>query len=96
MTEKEITSREVSQEEFNRFIAEYPHPLERNVARMFEPEQLSYNDFSDGKKWPESVVAFVVLYEAYPKDGQEPYRWKPNRYYIREDLAPILGLDRSP
>jgi hypothetical protein len=79
-----MSDRNVSKEEFDAFVAAYPRSLERDVARMYEPHLLTLNDFSGGKVWPDSVVAGATLYEVYPKDGTEPYRWQPNRYFIRE------------
>lgn len=53
--------RKVSKEEFNNFITGYPKPLEKDVYAVVDPPILSFNDFSDGKVWPESVVAFISL-----------------------------------
>ena len=47
----------VSREEFLAFIQGYPGELHYDLERMAEPFRGSYNDFSNGKKWPESVVA---------------------------------------
>jgi len=52
---------ECTKEELEQFVKDYPQPLETNVAHMFDPPLLTYNDFSDGKVWPESIVAQVVL-----------------------------------
>jgi len=50
-----------TEEELREFIAAYPRPLETDVAHMYDPPLQTYNDFSDGKVWPESIVAQVVL-----------------------------------
>jgi hypothetical protein len=46
----------VTKEEFERFIASYPRPLDRDIMRMAEPPVVTYNDFSLGM-WPLSIVA---------------------------------------
>lgn len=78
----------VTKEEFDDFIDAYPAPLTKDVAGIFEPPLLTYNDFSSGKVWPASVVASVVLNESYAKDGEVPYRWSPNEYRIDVVGAP--------
>lgn len=54
--------KQVTKEEFYEFINSYNNKLEIDVAGMFEPPLKSYNDFTDGKVWPESVVAFIKMY----------------------------------
>jgi hypothetical protein len=74
--------KKVSKEEFNIFLANYPNKLEKDVAYFFEPPMLSYNDFSDGKKWPESMVAQVccnTFMERHPN-----YKEEPDEYYLPE------------
>jgi hypothetical protein len=75
-----IEHRKVTKEEFDIFITTYPNKLVRDVAWMYEPPLLSFNDFKIAGKWPESVVAYVVLAEdSYPnEDGSK----RPNEYYI--------------
>jgi hypothetical protein len=46
-----------TQQEFYDFIDSYPKPLDADVCGIGEPPVLTLHDFSDGKKWPESVVA---------------------------------------
>ena len=43
----------VTKEEFVNFLKSYPHPLERD----WYMEWFSWNDFSNEKVWPESMVA---------------------------------------
>lgn len=74
--------RECTKEEFDRFIAEYPQPLQSDVAMMFEPPVQTLNDFTGGKVWPESVVAAVTLFESYPKETDSIYKWAPNQYQV--------------
>ena len=80
--------KDVSKEKFDNFVSSYPKPLEMDVTGICEPPVLSYNDFTKGD-WPDSVVATVMLYEDYPKDGKAPYRWAPNIYSLISDE--ILG-----
>lgn len=72
--------RQVSKVEFDAFVKNYPAPLERDVAAMFEPPLLTFNDFRRAPNWPESVVAKAVLNEdGYPApDGSKV----PNEYYV--------------
>jgi hypothetical protein len=48
--------REVGKAEFDAFLAARPR-LKRDVIFFCEPPLVNYNDFSKGKKWPESMVA---------------------------------------
>jgi len=48
--------RDCSKKEMIAFIKDYPRQLERDVAGMFEPPLVTFNDFTLGN-WPESVVA---------------------------------------
>lgn len=45
--------KDVTKEEFEEFIANYPNKLEKD----YYMDWWSWNDFSDGKIWPESMVA---------------------------------------
>ena len=68
--------KEVSKEEFDKFIQEYPNKLERDVTGICEPPLATYNDFTIASKWPESVVAKVDLYDGSKYHGgkTEVYR----------------------
>lgn len=76
-----MSDRAVSEEEFDAFIKGYGKPLESSVHRMYEPVVVSYNDFSNDKRWPESIVAYKS--EMYDEDGQsfKPHRWE--KHYIK-------------
>lgn len=52
--------KEVNQEEFFKFIKEYPRKIDFNVTGICEPPQASYNDFSLGK-YPESIIAYYFV-----------------------------------
>jgi hypothetical protein len=58
----------VSEEEFDLFLKRYPK-IVSDVNAAFEPPLITYNDFSSGEKWPESVVARRILND-------------PDEYYI--------------
>jgi hypothetical protein len=64
--------RKVNKEEFDKFVAEYPRPLERNVAAMYEPPLCSYNDSTLGE-WPESVVAWHHAFTSYDDPTPEGF-----------------------
>jgi len=52
--------KKVTKEEFTRFLNSYPNKLSQDQY----PEYMhSWNDFSEGKKWPESMVAKRVCRE---------------------------------
>lgn len=73
--------KKVEKDEFEKFVDDYAkhHPLEKDVAGMYEPPLLTYNDFSKGSMWPESVVAKVIFGEV----------WKePNEYFILDSHEP--------
>jgi len=61
--------KKVSEDEFTSFLINYPNELEVDVALMFEPPRKTYNDFSDGKVWPDSIVASVSLLEDGSEEG---------------------------
>ena len=53
-------TKEVSKEEFTSFIETYPNKLEQDVAQFFEPPLITFNDLTDGKMWPDSVIAHII------------------------------------
>ena len=53
--------RKVTVDEMNAFLKAYPNQLVQDVALMYEPPLLTFNDFTDGSVWPESVVVSVIL-----------------------------------
>ena len=54
----------VTKDEFDDFIVSYGKPLSQDILRICEPPVLTYYDTSDGKRWPDSVIAKVTLDEA--------------------------------
>lgn len=63
----------VTRERFRKFVDGYGKNLVYDVCAIFDPPIGSYNDFSDGKVWPESVVCYVSLHI-------------PNKYFILRSL----------
>lgn len=55
----------VTRQEFEDFIKNYPRPLERDCFGAFEPPLITYNDFALADRWPDSVVASTYLYDGY-------------------------------
>jgi len=68
----------VDKETFFKYLKEYPNKLKRNVAGMFDPPIVSYNDFSKYDKWPDSIVCYV-------EDGEHSsIPTTQNEYYIKD------------
>lgn len=76
---------EVTREEYLAFIREYPRKLEFDCIGICEPPLGSYNDFSDGKVWPESMVAKEYR-DWMGDDGEEDFSMPGKfwRYYIQQ------------
>ena len=73
----------VSKKEFEKFIKEYPKPLDRFVVTMVEPCCIVYNDYSDGRTYPEtSIVAKTWLYSDNPDDDHTYEPEDKREYYI--------------
>lgn len=77
--------KQVSKDEFERYISEYSKSknikLVKDIAGMFEPPLLTVNDFSEGKVWPESIIAKACL-----MDGSEYYDGKTTEYFIPDQV----------
>ena len=71
--------KEVEKDEFDKFIDNYINKLDYDVVGFSEPPCGSHHDFSGGKRWPESQVTRVKLYE-----GHEYYGGMKTEYYIRK------------
>lgn len=77
--------KEVSRDEYLAFIRTWPNKLEFDCTGICEPPLGSYNDFSGGKVWPESMVAKEVRDWMGP--GGETDNSMPGkfwRYYVLE------------
>jgi len=49
--------KKVGKEGFEAFINAYPRPLSRDVAAIYDPPLITYNDFERAPFWPESIAA---------------------------------------
>ena len=61
----------VSKDEFVKFLENYPRKLVVDACGLSDPPLVTYNDFSDGRKWgqdPDSVVAKTFAYSDDPND----------------------------
>lgn len=80
--------KEVSKEEFLEFVKKWPNKLDWDVFGACEPPMGSYNDFIDGKAWPESMIAKIAMEWRGPdwpenrEDTDESRFGKFWRYYI--------------
>ena len=54
---------EVSEDVFYKHIKNFQKPLEKDITHICEPPMVTYNDFSEGKMWPDSVVAKIKLFD---------------------------------
>jgi len=79
---KETKWLEVTEVEFNAYIAAYPRPLMKDISMMCEPPMLTYGDRAIGV-WPEFVVAKAQLY-----DGSAYHRGRYPVHYLREIQPP--------
>lgn len=75
---KEGEFTQVSKERFTEFVKNYPNKLVYDATGICEPPLGSYNDFTGGHVWPESMVAKIKLY-----DGSEYHGFKQPEYFIR-------------
>lgn len=74
---------QVSKEYFESFITSHPNQLTISISGIPEPPVRFYDDFTTGKRWPESTVAKVKLY-----DGSEYHEGKQPEYFILNPLNP--------
>lgn len=75
--------KEVTKEAFDKFIEAYPNKITWDIYQVPEPPIKSANDFSGGKVWPQSIVAYIVLETAM--SGHPAYNGEPDGYYIPTD-----------
>ena len=77
----EPIEKEVTKEEFEEFVNNYPRNLTRDWCGICDPPLISYNDFELANRWPHSVVARTWAYSDDPDDIW--YEPEENRsYYI--------------
>jgi len=75
-----MRGREVSREEFMEFINSYPKKLTQNTIAFCTPPLVCFDDFSDGKKQPESIVAKIVWNTHM--EGCSSYNGEPDQYFL--------------
>lgn len=64
----EKIEKQVSKEEFEEFLKNYPRPLDCDVFGACDPPAVSYNDFELANRWPYSIVASTFAYSDKPGD----------------------------
>lgn len=75
--------KQVSREELKAFVSKYPRSLDVDVTGICEPPMRSWNDFSNGKVWPESMVAREIMEEFMV--GHPAYAGEKNTYWLRDN-----------
>jgi len=68
-----LVTREVFREFVDGYKHSFYHDLVYDVCAIFDPPIGSYNDFSDGKVWPESVVCYISLGKNSSLDTRNEY-----------------------
>jgi hypothetical protein len=85
---------DVSVEEYEAWLyGPITRALSRNVHTVCEPPLESINDFGDGAKWPDSMVACAMLMSEWPSLGivdprpadKRPHSWWRENCRIRAD-----------
>ena len=71
----------VSKEQFDEFVENYPNELIVHTTHIITPPIRTYNDFSAGKEYPDSIVAAITL-EYMDDDGN----------FVNDDEAEKLWL----
>lgn len=72
--------KKVSEQEFIKFIKNYPRKLVRDVSGICDPPSITYNDFELADRWPYSIVANTWMYSDDPEDYF--YEPKETREYV--------------
>lgn len=86
----EPIEKQVSKDEFERYLANYPRKLERDVCGIGDPPSISYNDFELANRWPYSVVAYTHVYD----DNLGHYYYAPEEervYTIVENYEELFS-----
>jgi hypothetical protein len=77
--------KKVLRSEFYDFVKNYKGKLDFDLCEICDPPMGSYNDSSNGKMWPESMVAKYITNDTLPDE-------KPNEYYIKAEPTPPTWL----
>jgi len=75
----EPIEKQVTKEEFDKFVKEYPRKLTGDCCGICEPPSVTFNDFALANRWPHSVVARTWSYSDDPHDRY--YEPEENRHY---------------
>lgn len=76
--------KEVTKEEFDNFISNYPRPLMYSALTICCPEKGQYNDFTLGN-WPESVVASFNLWGYNPDNPEDTWGKEPCKWMVKDE-----------
>ncbi len=82
--------KEVSKEELQEFLKEYPRKLKIDVTGICDPPLITYNDFELANRWPYSIVAKHYVYE----DDPNHYYYEPEEkriYTIMENYKEVFA-----
>ena len=69
---------EVTKEELQTFVNENARTLYKRPEYFHMPTRMEYRYANT-----EEIVAYVVWHEEMPKDGIWPFRWEPNKYFVK-------------
>ena len=78
--------KKVTREDYLAFVSNYPNELEFDCTGICEPPMGSYNDFTGGLVWPESIVA-KEFREWLTPNGEHDRSW-PGKYWTYYVLLP--------
>lgn len=82
----------VEKQEFVSLLEKYPaSKLTANMVRICTPEILSYGDFTNGLRWPESTVAQEFLEENY----KDMFPDAKNEFRIRKTIYERLKAEQE-
>lgn len=73
----------VSKEEFDSFVKNYPVELQEHWIEFCTPPIITWNDFSSGKQYPDTIVARTYDYSHPIWDEVEKYE---EEYYIKTEV----------
>lgn len=86
----EPKEKNVTKEEFEEFIKNYPRKLIKDVCGISDPPNITYNDLELANKWPYSIVARTFMYS----DEEGDYWYCPEEkrtYAIMENYEEVFA-----
>lgn len=81
---------EVSKEEFENYIKNYPRKLDFDACGISDPTALSWNDFELADRWPYSIVANTWDYDEYNGTSCETPK-EERSYYVVENIEAVYA-----